>query len=81
MRNKVSGLDGNGISTLGCDMRMRPSKSVRDEFKANSNLASLVLRGELDAARREAERIERLKRLREQRAVEYCHSKGIRYGG
>jgi hypothetical protein len=59
-------------------MRHRPPKHVREQMRADANLANLVLRGDLAAARQEAQRIAAAAERREQRAAEFYRSRGIR---
>ena len=52
-------------------MRSRPPKHVRDQLKHHRDLSDLVLKGDYEAARREAERVQRLQRDKELRAAEW----------
>lgn len=61
-------------------MRMRPSKTTRDTLKASTTLADLVLKNDMVAARREAERVMELQRQRAEKAAEFCRRQGVRYG-
>jgi hypothetical protein len=62
-------------------MRMRPPKHVREQMRNDSQLAALVLRGDTEAARREALRIHELKLERDRKAAEFARNRGARYGG
>lgn len=61
-------------------MRQRPPREVRIATRNNNDLADMVLRGDLDAARQQAARIKEQARTAEERARAYCRSIGRPYG-
>jgi hypothetical protein len=61
-------------------MRHRPPKHIRQEQRASAQLAGLVLRGDMDAARKEAERIAEQQKQRDSRAAEFYRNRTARHG-